>query len=253
MTYYDDLTSDKKRVNAFYKAIRKKVHGITYDLGTGSGILAAYAAGYAEKVNAIEKNSLIMDKTSHNLSQYDNVKLIQANATEYEFTGNIDVVICEMLDTALIDEEQIPVINHVVKYANDDTDFIPMAVYSTIELISANTMGICYYEDGYPEYTSLSDEVRYCRINLNRYNNPEFETTIRIRASKDGLLNAIKITTYTILSEDVTLDPTPMLNPPLVIPIEELNVNNMDEITIKLKYTMGGGLNTIQATGRRNK
>ncbi|RAP52873.1 MAG: hypothetical protein BZ137_08020, partial [Methanosphaera sp. rholeuAM130] len=90
-------------------------------------------------------------------------------------------------------------------------------------------------------------------INLNRYNNPEFETTIRIRASKDGLLNAIKITTYTILSEDVTLDPTPMLNPPLIIPIEELNVNNMDEITINLKYTMGGGLNTIQATGRRNK
>ncbi|RAP52901.1 MAG: hypothetical protein BZ137_08015, partial [Methanosphaera sp. rholeuAM130] len=171
MTYYDDLTSDKKRVNAFHKAIRRKAHGITYDLGTGSGILAAHAAGYAEKVYAVEKNPLIIDRARNNLSQYDNVTVIQADATEYEFAGDIDVVICEMLDTALIDEEQIPVINHVVKYAGDDTTFIPSAVYSTIELISADTMGICYYEDGYPEYTSLSDEVRYCQINLNRYNN----------------------------------------------------------------------------------
>ncbi len=37
-----------------------------------------------------------------------------------------------------------------------------------------------------------------------------------------------------------------MLNPPLLIPIEKLRVKKDDNITINLKYTMGGGLNTIR-------
>ena len=44
MTYYDDLVNDKKRVSAFKKAIDAKANGITYDLGTGSGILATIAS-----------------------------------------------------------------------------------------------------------------------------------------------------------------------------------------------------------------
>ncbi|MBO7719533.1 MAG: methyltransferase domain-containing protein [Methanosphaera sp.] len=252
MTYYDDLTNDEKRVNTFFKAIKQEVNGICYDLGTGSGILASYASRYAEKVYAIEQNPLIITKTRDYLKEYDNVKLIDADATEYEFQGKIDVVICEMLDTALIDEEQIPVINHVVKYTNDDTIFIPMAVYSTVELINAQVMGICYHEDEHPKYTSLSDEVKYGRINLNQYNDPEYEEDIQMKVKTGGLLNAIKITTYTILTDDIILEPTPMLNPPLIIPVEELDVEKGDNITINLKYTMGGGLNTIQTTRKTN-
>jgi predicted RNA methylase len=37
-----------------------------------------------------------------------------------------------------------------------------------------------------------------------------------------------------------------MLNPPLLIPIEELRVKKHDTITINLNYIMGGGLNTIR-------
>ena len=66
-------------------------------------------------------------------------------------------------------------------------------------------------------------------------------------------MNAIKITTYTILTDEIILEPTPMLNPPLIIPVEQLNVDEGETITINLKYTMGGGLNTIQTTRRYNK
>lgn len=253
MTYYDDLDNDEKRVTAFFKAIEKKVHGICYDLGTGSGILAKKASKYADYVYAIEQNPLIADKTRKNLDKYDNIEFIQADATEYQFMENIDVVICEMLDTALIDEEQIPVINNVIKYAADNTEFIPMAVYSTIELINSKIMGICYYEDEHPKYTSLSDEVKYGMIKLNQYNKPEYEEDIQIKVKNGGLLNAIKITTYTILTDEIILEPTPMLNPPLIIPVEQLNVDEGETITINLKYTMGGGLNTIQTTRRYNK
>lgn len=253
MTYYNDLEKDKKRVTAFFKAIEKKVHGICYDLGTGSGIFAKKASKYADYVYAIEQNPLITEKTRKDLEKYDNIKFIRADATKYPFEDNIDVVICEMLDTALIDEEQIPVINNIIKYTSDDTEFIPMAIYSTIELINTHIMGICYYEDEHPGYDSLSDEVKYGMIKLNQYNPPEFEEDIQIKVKKGGLLNAIKITTYTMLTENIILEPTPMLNPPLIIPVEKLNVDEGENITINLKYTMGGGLNTIQTTRRYNK
>jgi len=252
MTYYTDLINDKKRVNGFFDAIKKNVHGITYDLGTGSGILAKEASKYADWVYAIEQNPLIVKKTDNDLECYDNITFIEADATNYDFTGKIDVVICEMLDTALIDEEQIPVINHVTNFTDDNTTFIPQSVYSTIELINTQTMGICYLEDNYPKYESLSEEVEYQKVNLDEYNNPEYETEIKISVKKSGLLNGIKLTTYTKLCDDIILEPTPMLNPPLIIPIEELTVDKMDEISINLKYTMGGGLDTIQTTRKRN-
>ena len=112
MTYYDDLTKDKKRVNSFKRAIYEKTSGITYDLGTGSGILAQLAANHAKKVYALEQNPFIIKSTKKNLSKYDNIELIKTDASRYEFPEKADTIICEMLDTALIDEEQVPVINN---------------------------------------------------------------------------------------------------------------------------------------------
>jgi predicted RNA methylase len=43
-----------------------------------------------------------------------------------------------------------------------------------------------------------------------------------------------------------------MLNPPIIIPIDDMGVVRGDEIIINIKYTMGGGLNTIQTTRKRN-
>lgn len=252
MTYYDDLVNDKKRVNSFFAAIKDKVHGTVYDLGTGSGVLAKHASQYADCVYALEYNPLIVNKTRQGFKEYDNVTFINTDASSYQFEGNIDVVICEMLDTALIDEEQVPVINNISKYATKDTIFIPKAVCNTIELISTNIMGICYYEDNLPGYLPLSDKKKYQYVHLDKYNNPEYEDTITIKVTGKGELNAVKLTTYTILTDDITLEPTPMLNPPLMIPVDKLHVEMGEEISVKLKYVMGGGLNTIKATARRN-
>jgi predicted RNA methylase len=59
------------------------------------------------------------------------------------------------------------------------------------------------------------------------------------------------ITTYTCVSEGLITGPTPMLNPPLLIPVNKINVSKGDIVIIDLKYVMGGGLNTIKANIRR--
>ena len=252
MTYYDDLVNDKKRVSAFKKAIDAKANGITYDLGTGSGILATIASENADIVYAIESNPLILKKTRSNFKDYDNINLIKTDATCYEFREIPDTIICEMLDTALIDEEQIPVINNAHKYSNNKTIFIPQGVKNTIKLTNSKINCIQYYEDGYPKHEVLSDEVEYSTIDFTQINDENVDITVKLKATKDGIINSVMITTYTHLCDDLTIGPTPMLNPPLIIPVNHIDVKKDDVIDVHLKYIMGGGLNTIQTTIMRN-
>ena len=48
------------------------------------------------------------------------------------------------------------------------------------------------------------------------------------------------------MNENIICGPTPMLNPSMLIPIEETEVCFGDIIRIKLEYIMGGGVETIK-------
>lgn len=253
MTYYSDLINDTKRVSAFKKAIKKVSQGIVYDLGTGSGILAIFAADNADKVYAIEQNPFILKHTKKNFSEYNNIKLVEANACDYVFPETPDLIICEMLDTALIDEEQVPVINNAIKYKNDSTIFLPKGVSTSLELVSTNINHITYYENNLPFYKKLSEGVNYHNVDFSEKINDIVEKLISTTVVSDGLANAIKLTTYTILTDEIITEPTPMLNPPLLIPVNKIDVKKGDLIQIKLKYIMGRGLNTVQTSIKRIK
>ncbi|MCD7781975.1 MAG: methyltransferase domain-containing protein [Methanosphaera sp.] len=252
MTYYDDLEKDTQRVSLFRKAIERHAHGVVYDLGTGSGLLAKIASPLATQVIAIEQNPFIISHTRKIFEEYENIELVETDATEYNYPVKADVVICEMLDTALIDEEQVPVINNAIKYKKPSTIFIPRAVYSTIQLVNTKINNITYYEDNKPEYNVYSKEEIYDKIDLTRLISESVDISLKIKTTSKGVINAILLTTYTIISEDIIAKPSRMLNPPLLIPIEPINVESHGELIINLKYIMGGGLNTIKTSIRRN-
>lgn len=252
MTYYYDLTKDERRVSIFKEAITRKANGITYDLGTGSGILASFASPYAKKVYAFEINPLVIKRYSKELlDNYDNVELIEADLTSYDYIEKPDVVICEMLDTALIDEEQVPVINNVLNYAKENTIFIPKSTYDTIQLGYSEILHITYKEDENIPFESFSNEVKYNIVDFSKKTDPNFEKDIQMTIEKSGEINTLLITTYTCVIEELITGPTPMLNPPLLIPVNNLKVSQGNTIIINLKYVMGGGLNTIKANIRK--
>jgi predicted RNA methylase len=252
MTYYDDLTKDEKRVSGFEEAIINKAYGIVYDLGTGSGILAIIASKYADKVYAFEINPLIIKRYSKELSSYNNIEVVEADLTEYKYEEQKpDVIICEMLDTALIDEEQVPVINNVLSYIKENTVIIPEATVDTIQVGCSNISHITYLESGKPEFDSYSSEYEYNKTRFSRKINPNFKGDIVFEIENDGLVNTLLITTYTYVTGEIVLRPTPMLNPPLLIPIKEIEVRKNEKIMINLEYKMGGGLNTIRANIER--
>ena len=93
--------------------------------------------------------------------------------------------------------------------------------------------------------TVLDDCEGYDELNFMDEINPEFQTTLKLKVTRDGVLNGLKITTYTKLNENIIAGPLPMLNPPLLIPLDEMKVKVNDFIEVELKYIMGNGIESI--------
>jgi predicted RNA methylase len=169
-----------------------------------------------------------------------------------------------MLDTALIDEEQVPVLENVKKYLKDTGEIIPQGIFNLAQLVNMEREYFHYddvgeninYEplsneilspDDYHRYHAFDNyEILYSKINFLDDINPKFEGTLDFKIRNGGEVNGVKITTVTKLNENIVCGPTPMLNPPLLIPLDNLNVKRNDLIRLNLKYIMGNGIETIK-------
>lgn len=231
----------------FYEAISKKAKGTVYDLGAGSGILSVWAAPHADLVYSVEINKSIAESTRSNLKCLENVEVIDADASKFSFSKKADVIICEMLDTALIDEEQVPVLNSVRKYLKDNGVIIPCGIINCIEPVQVETEYICYEEDGHPKNLVLGEPLFYSRINFGSYTAETFKESLEIKIKTSGTVSGVKITTFTLITKNIICGPTPMLNPPLIIPLKRTKVYNGDVLQLDLSYEMGGGLESVRA------
>lgn len=246
-SYHHNLTSDTARLAGFYEAITKHSKGTVFDLGTGSGILSCWAAPYADKVIALELNKSTAKIAEKNLKNLENVEVINSDASTFSFKCKADVIICEMLDTALIDEEQIPVLNSAIKYLKEDGLIIPYGIINCLEPVEGEIESICYEENGSPKNLVLGKPVFYSRITFGSNVEKRFNQRFKIKINKSGKISGVKITTFTLITENIICGPTPMLNPPLIIPVEKVNVNEEELLEVNLSYEMGGGLESVRA------
>jgi predicted RNA methylase len=246
MSYQNNLISDYERLAGFYESITKEAEGIVYDIGTGSGILSAWAAPYANFIYAVEKNSFVARETRSFLNDFRNISFIEGDACKIQFPEKADLIICEMLDTALIDEEQVPVLNSVLKYLKKNGKVIPQGVINIAEPVYMEAEHLYYEETGKPSHYTMGSLMVFSKYDFRKPINPCADFDLKFKIIKNGILNGVKITTFTLITSNTICGPTPMLNPPLMIPTKELRVRKGDIITVNLKYTMGGGLDTIR-------
>ena len=247
--YHLNLLSDEERVLAFKEAIKEKTKGTVYDIGTGCGILSILAAPYADFIYAVEIDHTAAKHAKSNLEPFNNVLVINKDAREVIFPQKADLIICEMLDTALIDEEQAPVLNSILKYLKNDGEVIPQKIINGAEAIDMERENICYEDNEAgenPNYEVMSNFMIYGEIDFKNEIKEDIEAYLKFKVSKKGSVSGIKITTFTLLTDNLICGPTPMLNPPLLIPTEKINVNIGDTIKVKLIYKMGGGLDSIR-------
>ena len=244
--YHFDLLMDSQRLAVFREAIGE-YDGETmlaYDLGCGSGILSYFLSSCFDEVIAVEMDNPAVNCAKENLADFDNVSVVNSDVFNYNFEKKADLLVCEMMDTALIDEEQVPVLNHAKKFLKSTGAIIPKGIINSCELVNMEREYIHWDEN--VNYEVLSDSVIYSQIDFLDDINPEFETTITLKANSNGYINGLKITTFTKLNDIIICGPTPMLNPPLLVPLDNQEVKSNEFITVKLKYIMGNGIESIE-------
>lgn len=255
--YHYDLLKDEERLAVFYEAIKdfaaaNDCSNLTlFDVGCGSGILSFFSKDYFKEILAIEIDPKVANYTRDNLKEFKNIEVINDDATAFDFPKKADLILCEMLDTALIDEEQVPALIQCKRYLNENGRIIPQSIINTAELVEMPRENIHYDDvESNTRYDVLSDSIVYDKIDFSRDFDEVFDDVLSFKINREGNLNGIKLTTYTILSKDIICGPTPMLNPPLLIPLESKNVKCNDLINLRLNYHMGQGIQTIKASYR---
>ncbi|WP_456482621.1 RsmD family RNA methyltransferase [Methanopyrus sp.] len=117
-SYQLNLLRDVRRVLVFTSMVAELAEGTFADLGAGTGPLSVVAAhAGAERVIAVERNpkrALLLEKNLRRHVPRDvEWEVIVGDAREVDV--NADVVACEMIDTLLLEEEFVPVINAVLE------------------------------------------------------------------------------------------------------------------------------------------
>ena len=121
MLHAASLLGQRFRLNKFRQAIQEVVKTGDYvvDIGTGSGILAILAAkAGAGRVSAIEVNpeSLQYAKQAAQMNGVEKViEFVEGDFSDFIPDKKADVVICEMLSSMMLVEQQIPASFHATE------------------------------------------------------------------------------------------------------------------------------------------
>lgn len=258
--FVDECLMDEERTHAFENAIQNTVKAgdIVVDAGTGSGILALFSArAGAAKVYGIE-----IDEASAALARKSvqanpggkKIEVVVADARSFTLPAAADVVTMELMDTGLISEQQAVVMNALRKGGVIDrhTKLIPSKVVCAAELVS-------YDFDFYGFHMPLVMQARNNGVDARvtnyfsektPYQNVDFsdivETIVKSRMTitptKEGEVNAIRLTTQTFLTSEITVWGTSDMNMPVVIPIKPIQVKIGENVKVLIQYEMGKGL-----------
>jgi len=263
---------DFNRTRAFQTAIRAVVRqdDIVLDAGAGSGILSFFAAqAGAKKVYAVEVDPFLasclkQSIRANNLSHI--IEVIQDDIHSAALPESVDVLICEMMDTGLMDEMQVTAINTLYKrnVITAKTRLIPFQYDTLIELGFTNFNYYGYKilspKHDWPHYScrdngwlptefhALSNPHRIGSIDFQRPIDSRVDTSLPIKAKNNGIINAVRISARAHLAKGLILGATNALNGDKILPVEETRLAEGQIIQTRVSYQMSGGLASLRVT-----
>lgn len=261
---------DARRTEAFRTAIRATVRpgDVVVDAGSGSGILAFLAASAgAKSVYAVEVDPHLASYLEQSVAANGLegvVHVVPGDIVTAPLPTAVDVLVCEMLDTGLLDERQADVVNrlrerHVITEA---TRVVPERYETFVEL---GTADLLYY--GYRilmpahRWPQQADEEAGWLPMTFRPQSPRtlvatadfrqpVNTTLRSQfsfvAARDGELNALRLSGAAHLTRRTTVGATNAFNGDKIVPIDPLRVRQGQSVQVQLGGRLGGGLASLQ-------
>jgi len=261
---------DARRTEAFRRAIRATIRpgDVVVDAGSGSGILAFLAASAgAETVFAVETDPFLADclersVRTNNLTR--TVRVIHGDVCDAPLPARVDVCICEMLDTGLLDEMQAVVVNRLRARGilSDTTRMIPQRYETFVELGRADLEYYGYRilmpghrwpqqadeESGWlpVRFESQSPRSLVSVADFHRHIHTGFSKSFCFAAAGDGEINAIRVSGYAHLTRRTRLGATNAFNGDKIVPIDAFRVRQGQSLHVEVRGEMGAGLASLQ-------
>jgi protein arginine N-methyltransferase 1 len=112
MHQQERMLADRPRMDFYHAAIERHIHPGDHviDLGTGTGILAAFASRRgAARVHALDHSDILNHaRTLAAANRIENVDFISCHSTEFTLPAPVDVILHEQMGDFLFDEAMIP-------------------------------------------------------------------------------------------------------------------------------------------------
>lgn len=255
-----------ERMSVWENAITDTVkeNDLVVELGSGTGILSMIAARKTKNVIAVEMSPHLAQYSRYAIEKNgfsDRIKVFCSDARDLDLKKKADVIICEMLDTGLIKEQLVQVMNEIgPRLIGEKTRIIPSKVVTSLILshtdfdFSGFCMPLPHFETKEVRKTVLyfSDSIPYHTVNLREQNPTEVNAHLQIPITKSGEVNSMKIITDAELCDGKLCSPSHWFNPPLVLPVEPLNVKEGEMMTVNISYKLGEGLKTLKYDMKKN-
>jgi SAM-dependent methyltransferase len=261
---------DTKRTEAFRAAIRATVRpgDVVLDAGSGSGILAFFAAeAGARTVVAVEIDPHLascLERSVHANGLTHVIQVVCGDVCTVGLPKQVDVCICEIVDTGLMDELQAVALNRLRSQGvlSERTKMIPGHYDTFMELGLAD---LDYYgyrilmpkhrwpQYAHPEAGWLPVEFQ-ARVKRQLVTTTDFHTRIDTEVEKpltfaamqDGEINALRIAGCAYLAADFRVHATNAFNGDKIIPIDPFHVRQGQLVSVTVKYGLGAGLSSLR-------
>jgi SAM-dependent methyltransferase len=260
---------DLRRTNAFRVALRATVRpgDVVVDAGSGSGILAFLAAeAGASTVFAVEMDEVLADCLSRSVAANHLtgiVRVLHGDVSSAPLPQDVDVFVCEMLDTGLLDETQALVTNRLRGRGviTDRTRLIPyryetyaefggadLEYYGYRVLMPAHRWPHCDDEEAgwLPvAFRPYGPRTLAYAADFRSFVFTTVSKSLTFVASDHGEINAVRISGCAHLTPRTRLQATNAFNGDKVVPIDPFRVRRGQLVHARIDCELGAGLGSL--------
>lgn len=261
--YHYQMLNQEQRIGGFEQAIAATVKpGMkVLEFGAGTGVLSFFAArAGASKVYSVERIPHVAKAAQRFLQTNgvaDRVEIVNGDAMTYLPPEPVDVVICEMLHTAMLREKQLTVIaafkeRYLETFGGPLPRFLPEAAVMAVQLTETDYdfhgyhAAVPMFVDGgnAERIQNLAQPMLYSMFLYEENYSNHFEIDLAVTVEQDGTINSLRFITKNLLAilgdENRSID-WDMYD--LVIPLAApANVKRGDNVRIRFRYDAGDSL-----------